>query len=233
MNELRILIARLSWPSTSSRWWAMQELAARLGEPLTKTETESALLLFLHSRKLEAEVVEVLWIFWMAAQGHDYTPSIELEDSIPKPSLLSDILVESFGLSITPIQMNLQEVPKDFEMPNDFESVQGTDLPRIFRTYMRLLADKTGLPFLRQMSFEWAENSATYPHAPYQADAWHFSRPLGDGFVSQYSARAALRSISAYLRTLVLAKRIWGYAVGIGKRIFIYSVAGSPDISIP
>lgn len=65
MNDLRMLIARLRWPSTSARWWTMQELAARLGESATQAETESSLLQLLSSRKLEAEVVEVLCIFWM------------------------------------------------------------------------------------------------------------------------------------------------------------------------
>ena len=65
MNDLRMLIARLGWPSTSARWWAMQELAARLGESATKVETEYSLLQLLRSRKLEAEVVEVLCIFWI------------------------------------------------------------------------------------------------------------------------------------------------------------------------
>lgn len=98
MDELRILIARLGWPSTSTRWWTMQELAARLGETAARAETESALLQLLSSRKLEAEVVEVLFIFWMATQGHGYSPAAELSESIPKSSLLSGLLVESLGL---------------------------------------------------------------------------------------------------------------------------------------
>lgn len=100
MDELRILIARLGWPSTSVRWWAMQELAARLGEPAARAETEVALLQLLRSRKLEAEVVEVLCIFWMAVQGHGYSPAAEVAKSIPKPSLLSGMLMASLGLSV-------------------------------------------------------------------------------------------------------------------------------------
>ena len=68
MEDLRILVARLGWPSTAARWWTMQELAARLGAPASKGTTEAALLEFLGTRKLEAEVVEALVVFWMAAQ---------------------------------------------------------------------------------------------------------------------------------------------------------------------
>jgi len=37
MDDLSILIARLGWPSTSARWWTMQELAAQaIDEGLTE-----------------------------------------------------------------------------------------------------------------------------------------------------------------------------------------------------
>lgn len=209
MNELRILIARLGWPSTSARWWTMQELAARLGEPAMKDGTETALLQFLRSRKLEAEVVEVLCIFWMAARGHGYLPTAELVGSIPKPSLLSDLFLDDLGLSAQADDAGLKEVPGDFKIPNDFDSVQGVDLPRMFRTTLSRLEDRVGFPFVRQMAYEWTQNRAAYPDAPYQGDPWHFTRSLGDGFSGQFSARSALRAISAYLRTLAVAERFW------------------------
>lgn len=209
MDELRILIARLGWPSISARWWTMQELAARLGEPAMKDGTETALLQLLRSRKLEAEVVEVLCIFWMAARGHGYSPIAKLACSIPKPSLLSDLFLDDLGLPIRASNAGLKEVPKDFEIPADFNGVQGVDLPRMFRTALSRLEDHTGFPFVRQMAYEWTENWAAYPDAPYQGDPWHFTRPLGDGFSGQLSARAALRAISAYLRTLAVAEQFW------------------------
>jgi hypothetical protein len=210
MDELRILIARLGWPSTSARWWTMQELAIRLGEPALKVATEPTLLQLLRSRKLEAEVVEVLCIFWMAAKWHGYTPTKKLTESILTPSLLSDLLVANLELSAQACATNLQQAPANFEIPNDFDGVQGVDLPRIFHTSMSRLEADFGFPFVRQMAFEWTNNQATYPGAPYQGDLAHFVRPLGDGFVSSLSARAALRAISAYLRALAVAEQFWG-----------------------
>lgn len=209
MDELRILIARLGWPSTSVRWWTMQELAARLGEPAVRAETEFALLQLLRLSKLEAEVVEVLCIFWMASKGHSYSPTAELAKSIPKPSPLSDLLVASLGLSAQACDTDLKEVPEGFEIPDDFDGVQGVDLPRIFRTSMNRLETYSGLPFVRQMAFEWVDNRAAYPDAPYQGDVGHFIQPLGDGFIGLLSTRTALRAISAFLRTIAVAKRFW------------------------
>lgn len=209
MDELRILIARLGWPSTSARWWSMQELAARLSEAAMRDETECELLHRLSSRKLEAEVVEVLCIFWMAAQACGYSPTLKLAESIPLSSILSDLLLESFGVFAEGDE-ELEEAPEEFEIPQDFDGVQGSDLPRMFRTSMDELENRTGLPFVRQMAFEWTANRSAYPDAPFQGDPWHFSRPLGNGFVGQLSSRTALRGISAYLRTLAVAEEFWG-----------------------
>lgn len=187
----------------------MQELAARLGEPSSSAETESALLQLLNSRKLEAEVVEVLFIFWMAMQAQGYSPATTLAESIQRSSILSDLLLESLGLLAESGYEGLEEVPKEFEIPQDFSGVHGSDLPQIFRTSMGELEHHTRLPFVRQMAFEWTTNRAAYPDAPFQGHPWHFLRPLGDGFAGQLSSRIALRAISAYLRTLAVAEQFW------------------------
>jgi len=209
MDELRILIARLGWPSTSARWWTIQELAARLGAPTYSAETEFALLQLLNSRMLEAEVIEVLYIFWIAAQACGYSPTPQLAETIPRSSILSDLLLDHLGVMPEGQDERLEEVPEAFEIPQDFDGVQGSDLPRIFQTSMSELEQRTRLPFLRQMAFEWTANRAAYPDAPFQGNPGHFLRPLGDGLVGQLSSRIALRSISAYLRTLAVAAEFW------------------------
>jgi len=232
MDDLSILIARLGWPSTSARWWTMQELAARLGEPTAMAKTESALLQLLRSRKLEAEVVEVLFIFWMAVQGFGYSPAAELAENILKPSLLSDLLVDSFDLAAQAIDDGLTEVPDGFKVPDDFNGVQGVDLPRAFRTSMSKLEAYSGLPFVQQMAFEWAENRAAYPDAPYQGNPWHFTRPLGDGFIGQLSARAALRAISAYLRALAVAEQFWNMPQKLANEKSLLALPVHPTLAL-
>ncbi|MFS2033416.1 multidrug DMT transporter permease [Polaromonas sp. CT11-55] len=210
----------------------MQELAVRLGEPASRAETQTALLQFLRSRKLEAEVVEGLCIFWMAARGRGYSPVAELASSIPKPSLLSDLYLDDLGLSPQAGGAGLKEAPEDFEIPDDFDRVQGVDLPRMFRTALSRLEDSTGLSFVRQMAYEWAENRAAYPDAPYQGDPWHFTRSLGDGFSGQLSARAALRAISAYLRTLAVAKQFWGMPADLAGERALLALPVHPTLAL-
>lgn len=210
----------------------MQELAARLGAPSSKLATEAALLEFLNSRKLEAEVVEILCVFWIAAQAHGYQASQTLADSISKPSILSELILDSLGLwSDAPIA-GLEVAPKDFEIPRDFEDVHGADLPRIFHTYMTDLERGTRLPFVRQMAFEWARSREAYPEAPYQGDAWYFSRPLGDGFIGQFSSRTALRMISAYLRTLAVAEGYWGMPPDQAELVALVALPVHPTLAL-
>ena len=209
----------------------MQELATRLCEPATKAKTEAALLQVVRSRKLEAEVVEALTIFWMAARRQGYRPDAELASSIPKPSLLSNLFLANLGLRTQAYEVGLNEVPENFEVPDDFDGVQGVDLPRMFRTALSVLQTQTGLPFVRQMAYEWTENRATYPDAPYQGDPWHFTRPLGDGFSGQLSARAALRAISAYLRTLAVAEQLWQMPLDLADERALLALPVHPTLA--
>ncbi|AZF33396.1 DNA circulation protein, putative [Pseudomonas sp. R4-35-07] len=231
MDELRILISRLGWPTPSCRWWTLQELAKLLSDPATTTETESALLKLLHSRKLEAEVVEALCIFWMAASEYGYVPNPDLPNRTPKPSLLSNLLLEALGFEEQALDTDLKAAPKHFEIPSDFEGVQGVDLARMFRTTLSRLELRTKLPLIRQMAFEWTENQAAYPEASLQGDFGHFARPLGKGFVGTYSARAALRAISAYLRTLAVAERLWGLPSGVVRHYALKALPIHPTLA--
>jgi hypothetical protein len=231
MNDLYILIARLGWPSTSTRWWTMQELAARLGDHTTRAPTEAALLQRLHGRKLEAEVVEVLCIFWIAAKEFGYVPAGELAGAIPKPSLLAVLLMANLGFAIEDSAGDLVQLPKGFEVPQDFGGVQGVDLPGKFLTYMEWLEHQTGLPFVPQMAFEWSSNRAAYPDAPHQGDAGHFLRPMGDGFSAHLSTRTALRAISAYLRALGVGKHLWWMPATFAEELSLLALPVHPTLA--
>jgi len=209
----------------------MQELASRLNEPSSMYETESALLQLLSTRKLEAEVVEVLCIFWMAANTYGHSPTPKLAESIPRSSILSDLFLDSFSM-LAEGDEELEEVPNEFEPPQDFDGVQGSDLSRIFRTSMGELESHTRLPFVRQMAFEWTANFSAYPDAPLPGDPWHFSRPLGDGFVGQISSRAALRAISAYLRTLAVAVEFWAMPMNRAEERALLALPVHPTLAM-
>jgi hypothetical protein len=231
MDELHILIARLGWPSTSSRWWAMQELALRLAEQATRTATETALLGHLRERKLEAEAVEVLSIFWLATKGFGYTPPPDLIIANPKPSLLANMLMASLGFAVVEDARDLKQLPKGFEAPQDFGGVQGVDLPRLFLTRMKTLEHFANLPFQEQMAFEWWSNRLAYPDAPYQGDAGYFLRPMGNGFAGHLSTRTALRAISAYLRTLDVGMHLWRMPVSLAEQVALSALPLHPTLA--
>ena len=81
------------------------------------------------------------------------------------------------------------------------------------------------------MAFEWAQNQTAYPESPLQGDFWHFARALGNGFVGPYSARAALRAISAYLRTLVVAERLWGLTSDVVRHYSLMALPIHPTLA--
>ncbi|WP_235384371.1 hypothetical protein [Pseudomonas sp. S12(2018)] len=139
MDDLRILIARLGWPIPAGRWWTMQELAKRLGAPATAVETEAALLRLLNSCKLEAEVVEALCIFWIAAEVEGYVANLDLLKRTPKPSLLSNLFLEALGFEAQALDVDLKVAPPDFKIPGDFDGMQGLQLARNLRTNLSRL----------------------------------------------------------------------------------------------
>lgn len=226
-----MLVARMGWPVTSARWWTMQELATLLGDPAAKTETEAALLQLLGSRKLEAEVVEVLCIFWIASKASGYEADPVLAAKIPKPSILSDMLLEELGLLREGDDGPLESAPDDFVVPHDFSGIHGSQPSRVFRACLQRLERHTGFPLERQMAFEWSINHAAYPEAPYQGDPWHFQRPLGDGFAAQVCSRTALRGISAYLRTLEVAEAFWKMPPGLAEAQALLAMPIHPTLA--
>lgn len=177
MDELRILIARLGWPSTSARWWTMQELASRLNEPGSMSKTESALLQLLSTRELEAEVIEVLCIFWMAAKAYGYSPTLKLAESIRRSSILSDLLLESFNMLAEGDDEGLEEVPEEFEIPKTLTACKVQICPGSFG--LPWASSRTVLGF--HSSGRWLLNGRRIDpptRTPRSKEIpWHFSRP--------------------------------------------------------
>jgi hypothetical protein len=136
----------------------MQLLAGRLCQSTTKSDTESALLQRLGSCKLEAELVEILYIFWMAAKSQGYSVVPDLAKSAVKPSILSNLLMDSLGILVQQEGTNLNLMPNDFEIPNDFNGVQGVDIPQVFRTTLSKLETYSSLPLNGLRTLLYAQN---------------------------------------------------------------------------
>lgn len=208
--DLEMLIARLRWPIAATRWWAMQELGALLLSSEPHGEVSKRLLAELTFCRLEAEAVEVLCVFWMAAK-QGYRPPPDLVSALTRPSLLAEMLLSDMKLKLRggpnpPLQM----VSDDFEVPGSFLDDQGVGIPRIYLTLLTQLERDFGLPFVSQCAFEWSRTEGAYPEAPIQGDLGYFVRPLGDGVTGCFAHRAMLRMMTAYQRTLDVARVIWG-----------------------
>ncbi|MGZ4869071.1 MAG: multidrug DMT transporter permease [Halobacteriota archaeon] len=207
--EFELLVSRLRWPIASTRWWAMQELSLLLQSADLGATVSTRLLEELRRCRLEAEVVEVLCIFWMAAMRGYALPS-DLSKAVLLPSVLASLLLEAMGISLSQIPSpSLRSVPANFDVPLKFFEVQGFQVPKIYLTRLRQLESYSGLPFVQQCGFEWAANQEAYPDAPFQGDLSYFIRTMGDGMVGAFSSRAMLRMLSAYQRTLAVARQHW------------------------
>ena len=207
--ELELLVSRLRWPIASTRWWTMQELSQLLQLLELREAASTRLLDELRSCRLEAEVVEVLFIFWMAAtQG--YAPPSDLPEAVNHPSILASLLLDEMGLRSSQCpNPPLQVAPVDFDAPANFFDVQCSQVPRIYLTRLERLEAYSGLPFVHQCGFEWSANQQAYSDAPFQGDLAHFIRPIGDGMTGAFASRTMLRMLSAYQRTLAVAQHHW------------------------
>lgn len=188
----------------------MQELSALLLSAEFHEEASQRLLTELGRCRLEAEVVEILTIFWMATKS-GYIPPPTLASTPCHPSLAMAVLFFDMGLEPRgepnpPLEM----VSREFTPPSTFRDVQGVAVPRYFLSRLSRLQRDTGLPFVNQCAFEWVKTEKTYPAAPLQGDVAHFARSLGEGFSGAFAPRAMLRMLSAYQRTLDVARIMWG-----------------------
>jgi hypothetical protein len=208
-HDLEMLIARLRWPLAPTRWWTMQELTQLLLAPGTRAAVTDLLRKQLRQCRLEAEAVELLFIFWMAVK-RGMPPETGLGPDVARPSMLASWLLTDMGES-SPAQAipPLQVAPGDFEAPDVFWRVMGVDVPRIYLTVMRALEKRTKHPFERQLAFEWSQSELAYPEAPLQGDLPYFVRPLGGGATGSFANRAHLRMVTAFQRTLELAAARW------------------------
>ncbi|MDR7299521.1 hypothetical protein J2X16_004891 [Pelomonas aquatica] len=207
--ELELLVARLRWPVGCARWWAMQELALLLVSPEHQSQVSDRLIGELTACKLEAEAVELMSIFWIA-QKQGWVARPDLGAAVSRPSMLTDRLLADMGLEATSnIVPPLATLPRDYEIPEEFERRQGRDVPRIHHTLASDLEERTGMPFLHQMAYEWEQSKAAYPDAPLQGDLSYFVRPAGDHGAGSFADRTSLRMLTAFIRTMEVARTLW------------------------
>lgn len=209
-SDLDLLVARLRWPVAATRWWAMQELAELLVAPGTSYGVSARLKEELLKCRLEAETLELLFVFWMAVQK-GWTAPTDLNQVTQHKLSLLDELLSSMGLGSATVSCSpLSLAPSDFAGAKTLHQLAGSSIPRAYLTQARQLEAMSGCPALWQLEFEWLETEKAYPRAPYPGNLDYFVRPAGDGATGEFASRETLRVHSAYLRTLEVAKVHWG-----------------------
>lgn len=207
--ELELLIVRLRWPVASARWWVMQELADLLVTRDLGDQVLARLTLELRDCRLEAEAAEVLSIFWMAFHK-GWVPPKDLADAVLRPSMLTERLLADMKLvSQARVMPPLVAAPDDYQVSEEFERRQGRDVPLIHYSTVTRLERRFGLPLVRQMAYEWDQSKDAYAESPFQGDLAYFVRPAGDNGVGSFADRTSLRMMTAFIRTMEVARSIW------------------------
>ena len=230
--DLELLVSRMRWPIPAVRWWVIQELAGLLVHKDFTTQLESALFRELEGCMLESEVVEWLFVFWVASRG-GYVPNVDLWKHIKARSALSMLILEDLGLhgtsegafSALPL-----EVGPGYMASDEFQREQGRFVPTIFHTLCKSLEEQTGLPFSAQHAFEW-ERTASVSAAVGGSDIGYFyGRPVEE-MRGQFVTSQALRGRSAYLRTLNVAQEIWRAPAGIMAEYAVVALPLDPTLA--
>lgn len=220
--ELELLFVRLRWPVASARWWVMQELADLL---LTCPFGDQVLVRLtneLRACRLEIEAAELLSVFWMAFHK-GWVPPKDLGEAVSHPSMLTNRLLAEMKLaSLTGRTPPLVVAPDDYLVSEEFERRQGRDVPRVHYSMIARLEGRFGFPFVRQMAYEWDQSKDAYPDSPFQGGLAYFVRPAGDDAVGSFADRTSLRMMTAFIRTVEVARSIWhapdDLALGLARR---------------
>lgn len=230
-SELELLVTRLRWPVASTRWWAMQELSQLLRNPNFGEMVSGRLVKELRAARLEAEVVELLTIFWMATM-RGLSPPSELGDAVSYPSILASLLLDGMGRkAVHSANPPLQTAPAEFDVPSLFLEIQRREVPRIYLAQLERLESHSGCPFVHQCGFEWSLNQNAYPDAPLQGDLHYFVRAFGDGMTGAFPSRATLRILSAFQRTLATAQQKWRAPTNVMQHFALDALPIEPTLA--
>lgn len=228
---LQMLVERLRWPVPSVKWWVLQELATLLANEQWKNRAELALLKHLAARQLESEVVEVMAAFWLAVQ-HGYHASDVIGKNVFAKSTLSSMMLanvapgsHSEGL----FSAELLLAPPRFEGPEDFKVAQGATVPLMYQSELERWETKTGRPLMAQYAFEWTRSLKRVADEGHEWQ-YFYGHPR-DQMAGQFFTEQGHRGRSAYLRTLLVAKRFWGMPNNYAEHIALRALPFDPTLA--
>lgn len=205
--ELAMLIARMRWPVPTVKWWVLQELALLLIDPRMRATTEAALLRELECSRFETETVEVLFVFWLASiREQSYICPQDIGRRLVARSPLSDLLLHCLcpasaeqGSYLSPLTKH----PGGASPTADFLAAETQSFPRVLRSTLQFIEERTGLPLQNQFAYEWQASLARVADHSHRID--HFLESPRDQYTGQFYTEQSARARSAFLRTLAVA----------------------------
>lgn len=205
---LKLLVSRLKLPIPSVKLWTIEQLSTLL--IAQQPRVEELLKGDLANRKQESECVEVLCVF-LIAKSKGYACPNDLGNYIKARSTLSDLILselvpnpKSFGHYAYPFS---EFISLDHDN-NRFEYYQGSHVPRIYNSWMIKEERRTGIPFTDHYISEWNNTFKYQPSAATTID--YFLSGDRQRSTGQFYTQASHRGRSAYLRTVDLARKLYG-----------------------
>ncbi len=209
----RMLFTRLRVPIPAAKLSIIYSAAKILMDSNNRSVFWEELLDWISKLNFESEVVEALAIV-VLAKDSDCISIDKLNESINKPSPLSDILIQE--ISGTPSLINTWRhahsiEPLPFFSNNDLlkDLTEGKEFPPILSTRIKKLEKEYGYPFANQWLFEFQRLIDTYGLASH--GHWeYFTQDDRENNTSQFITKRTHVARSAYLRTLSFAYDVWG-----------------------
>jgi hypothetical protein len=177
----------------------------------------------------ESECVEVLCVFFIAKIKGYVCPN-ELGSSIKARSTLSDLLLseldsnqKGFGSYSYPFSSLIQLDGDN----NRFEYYQGTHVPLLYNSWLKEEEQRTGISFTRYYQSEWNNTFKYQPSSSSTTIDYFFS---GDRqrTTGQFYTQASHRGRSAYLRTIEVARQLYGMPDSYAEQLSILALPIEP-----
>lgn len=210
MNNINLLLSRLTWPSALVRERTAVALAELISlDDSIGNQVRKSLLEWIARQGLESTAIIGILVFCrLADQNSSLLPKQdELNDAIQKPSLLSFALMQhlygSGAMKPSWDTCHSSSVAADFEPIEFFERNRTHFLPLIFSHNIEFLQSRTMLLLFRQWAFEWTQIVASEGMQPSESVSSFGMRSNSPRIVVDFLISEAYRS--AYLRCIAWA----------------------------
>ena len=224
-----LIVNRTKWPIPSTKWKATEEIADLLTKEASRDIIEETLLKELKKCKLESECAGLLTIFWIA-KSKGYEPSPDIAKNIKARSILSDMLIEDISPGIT--DRGAYSLECDFRVllsgdNNGFDRSQGSHVPRVYFSNLRMVEKQAGVPLTSVYISEW---NKTFEYAPYKDQSIdYFFGPERGRSTGQFYTTSSHRGRSAYLRAIMYAHKHFGMPIDYAKDLAISALPIEPS----